>query len=169
MAEFQVRVASEVIYYFEELKKVYGTNIDTEITRSQILTRAFEETKSISNWTPIIEDVNTIPLTNLEYISGSGTNIKAQISDDTEKGIRNLKYLFPSFTNTRSVTLGVTVKYMLKGALILNKTGQVSLDKSGSLDYQFEIFESKLKNIVAPINHEMLINLLNDFKNKINL
>ena len=114
MAEFQVRVASEVIYYFEELKKVYGTNIDTEITRSQILTRAFEETKSISNWTPIIEDVNTIPLTNLEYISGSGTNIKAQISDDTEKGIRNLKYLFPSFTNTRSVTLGVTVKYILK-------------------------------------------------------
>ena len=61
--------------------------------------------------------------------------------NDTEKGIRNLKYLFPSFTNTRSVTLGVTVKYMLKGALILNKTGQVSLDKSGSLDYQFEILK----------------------------
>ena len=36
-------------------------------------------------------------------------------------------------------------------------------------NYQFEIFESKLKNMVAPINHEMLINLLNDFKNKINL
>lgn len=169
MAEFQVRVASEAIYYFEELKKIYADTIEGEITRSQILTRAFGETKSITNWTPIIEDTDTILLNNLEYISGNGTNIKAQISDEIEKGIRNLKYLMPSFTNTRSVTLGVTVKYMLKGALILNKTGQISLDKSSSLDYQIESLENNLKNIVAIINHEMLANILDDFKKKINL
>ena len=54
--EFQVRVSSEAIFYFEKLKKMYSNNSKIELTRSQILTRAFKETKVISNWTSIIND-----------------------------------------------------------------------------------------------------------------
>ena len=58
--EFQVRVSSEAIFYFEKLKKMYSNNSKIELTRSQILTRAFKETKVISNWTSIINDTETI-------------------------------------------------------------------------------------------------------------
>ncbi|HEL0791721.1 TPA: hypothetical protein TU171_001588, partial [Streptococcus equi subsp. zooepidemicus] len=109
MAEFQVRVSSEAIYYFEELKKYYTRDSKVDITRSQILTKAFEETKVITNWTSIINDTETISLEYLEYQKGYGTNVKVQISEEVEKGIRELKILLPNFTATRSVTFGVAV------------------------------------------------------------
>lgn len=171
MSEFQVRVSSETIYYFDELKKIYmnNDNTDVEITRSQILTRAFEETQSIVNWKVYIEDNKTISLKNLEYFNSSGTNVKVQIDDKIEKGIRSLKYIMPNFTGTRSVTLGVTVKVLLKTALILNKTDKVNINPSQSVDLQIKELKKNLENIVAIINHDLLDNILNDFKNKINL
>lgn len=167
MAEFQARVSGEVLFYFEELKKLYGKEAEErDITKSQILTRAFRETRGISNWIPIIEDTTSIPLNKMKY--EKSTSIKAELSEHTDKGIRDLKYILPSFTDTRSVTIGVTLKFLLKGALILNKTGQVaSMDELETIDYEFESLENNLKNLVAPINHEILSNMLSDFKNKL--
>ncbi|HEL2302765.1 TPA: hypothetical protein TZM69_000661 [Streptococcus suis] len=169
MAEFQVRVSSEGIFYFEELKKIYSGNSKIELTRSQILTRAFEETKAITNWEPIINDKETISLEYLEYQKGYGTNVKVQISEEVEKGIRELKILLPNFTTTRSVTIGVTVKFMLKGAILLNKTGRVNTNKNLSTLEAIEDLKQNLHDIVAPINYSLLENLLNNFKNSITL
>ncbi|BDS75124.1 Uncharacterised protein [Streptococcus pneumoniae] len=167
MAEFQVRVSSEAIYYFEELKKYYTRDSKVDITRSQILTRAFEETKVITNWTSIINDTETISLEYLEYQKGYGTNVKVQISEEVEKGIRELKILLPNFTATRSVTFGVAVKFMLKGAIILNKTGKINTDKNLSTIEAIEELKQNLQDIVAPINYNMLENILDSFKNNI--
>lgn len=167
MAEFQVRVSSEAIYYFEELKKYYTRDSKVDITRSQILTRAFEETKVITNWTSIINDTETISLEYLEYQKGYGTNVKVQISEEVEKGIRELKILLPNFTATRSVTIGVAVKFMLKGAIILNKTGKITTDKNLSTIEAIEELKQNLQDIVAPINYNMLENILDSFKNNI--
>ncbi|MGU7920689.1 hypothetical protein ACS6YF_10850 [Streptococcus suis] len=169
MAEFQVRVSSEGIFYFEELKKIYAGNSKIELTRSQILTRAFEETKAITNWEPIINDKETISLEYLEYQKGYGTNVKVQISEEVENGIRELKILLPNFTTTRSVTIGVTVKFMLKGAIILNKTGRVNTNKNLSTIEAIEELKQNLHDIVAPINYSLLENILNNFKNSITL
>ena len=169
MAEFLVRVSSETIFYFEELKKMYTNNPKIELTRSQILTRAFEETKSITNWTPIVEDKETISLNFLEYQNGYGTNVKVQISEEIKKGIGEVKILLPNFTGTRSVTIGVTVKFILKGAIILNKTGKVYTNKNISTIEAIEELKKKLHNIIAPINYNMLENILDDFKNSITL
>ena len=169
MAEFQVRVSSEGIFYFEELKKIYAGNSKIELTRSQILTRAFEETKAITNWEPIINDKETISLEYLEYQKGYGTNVKVQISEEVENGIRELKILLPNFTTTRSVTIGVTVKFMLKGSIILNKTGRVNTNKNLSTIEAIEELKQNLHDIVAPINYSLLENILNNFKNSITL
>lgn len=163
MAEFQVRVASEVIYYFEQLKKIYNDDENSEITRSQILMRAYKETNSIDDWTPIIEK-KMVSQNDFDYLSGHGTNIKVQISDEAEKGIRNLKYRMPAFTNTRSVTLGVTVKYVLKGALVLNKTGQVVVPQVDSINTQIKLLETDLKEIVASANYDRLETIISTFK-----
>lgn len=169
MAEFQVRVSSETIFYFDELKKIYTNILKNEPTRSQILTKAFEETKTITNWTPIINDKETISLRLLEYQSGYGINVKVQISEEVEKGIRELKILLPNFTATRSVTIGVAVKFILKGAIILNKTGKVTTDKNTSIVKAVEELKQNLQNIVAPINHNVLENIIDNFKNNITL
>lgn len=164
-----MRVSSETLYYFDILKEIYSDGKeDLEITRSQILTRAFEDTRGITNWEPIINDAETISLKNMEYYSGNGMKIKAKVSDQVDNGIRELKYVFPSFTATRSVTLGVTVKYLLKGAIILNKSGQLEMEKNQFLEEQIVELEKKLKDLVAVINHDTLSNLMLDFKNKIN-
>jgi hypothetical protein len=167
--EFQVRVSSEAIFYFEKLKKMYSNNSKIELTRSQILTRAFKETKVISNWTSIINDTETISLEYLEYQKGYGTNVKVQISDEVEKGIRELKILLPNFTTTRSVTIGVAVKFMLKGAIILNKTGKINTNKNLSTMEAIEELKQNLHDIVAPINYNILENILNNFKDNISL
>lgn len=169
MSEFQVRVSSEGIFYFEKLKKIYTSTSKIELTRSQILTRAFEETKVITNWTPIINDTETIPLEHLEYQKGYGTNVKVQISEEVEKGIRELKILLPNFTTTRSVTVGVAVKFMLKAAIILNVTGKVNIDKNLSSLKAIDELKQNLRDIVAPINYNMLENILDNFKNNISL
>lgn len=169
MTEFQVRVSSEGIFYFEKLKKIYTSTSKIELTRSQILTRAFEETKVITNWTPIINDTETISLEHLEYQKGYGTNIKVQISEEVEKGIRELKILLPNFTTTRSVTVGVAVKFMLKAAIILNITGKVNINKELSSLKAVDELKQNLQDIVAPINYNILENILDNFKNNISL
>jgi hypothetical protein len=169
MTEFQVRVSSEGIFYFEKLKKIYTSTSKIELTRSQILTRAFEETKAITNWTPIINDTETISLEHLEYQKGYGTNIKVQISEEVEKGIRELKILLPNFTTTRSVTVGVAVKFMLKAAIILNITGKVNINKELSSLKAVDELKQNLQDIVAPINYNILENILDNFKNNISL
>lgn len=169
MTEFQVRVSSEGIFYFEKLKKIYTSTSKIELTRSQILTRAFEETKAITNWTPIINDTETISLEHLEYQKGYGTNIKVQISEEVEKGIRELKILLPNFTTTRSVTVGVAVKFMLKAAIILNITGKVNINKELSSLKAVDELKKNLQDIVAPINYNILENILDNFKNNISL
>ncbi|HFR3428817.1 TPA: hypothetical protein ACHU7W_002082, partial [Streptococcus suis] len=80
---------------------------------------------------------------------------------------RELKILLPNFTATRSVTIGVAVKFMLKGAIILNKTGKITTDKNLSTIEAIEELKQNLQDIVAPINYNMLENILDSFKNNI--
>ena len=169
MTEFQVRVSSEGIFYFEKLKKIYTSTSKIELTRSQILTRADEATPAMPNRTPSINDTETISLEHLEYQKGYGTNIKVQISEEVEKGIRELKILLPNFTTTRSVTVGVAVKFMLKAAIILNITGKVNINKELSSLKAVDELKQNLQDIVAPINYNILENILDNFKNNISL
>ncbi|MEE5434564.1 hypothetical protein V2M14_11405, partial [Streptococcus pneumoniae] len=114
-------------------------------------------------------DTETISLEYLEYQKGYGTNVKVQISDEVEKGIRELKILLPNFTTTRSVTIGVAVKFMLKGAIILNKTGKINTNKNLSTMEAIEELKQNLQDIVAPINYNVLENIMDNFKNNISL
>ena len=58
---------------------------------------------------------------------------------------------------------------MLKGAIILNKTGKVNSNKNISTIEAIEELKKNLHNIIAPINYNILENILDDFKNNITL
>ena len=58
---------------------------------------------------------------------------------------------------------------MLKGAIILNKTGKINTDKNLSTMEAIEELKQNLHDIVAPINYNILENILNNFKDNISL
>ena len=107
--EFQVRVSSECMYYIGLLEEVYSKEFTGIVTRGMILSKAFEETKHLNNWLEINNDTHTIPLHNIEYSKGYGVKIKAEINENVDRGIRNLKIELPKYLPVRSVTIGVTV------------------------------------------------------------
>ncbi|MBM7643624.1 hypothetical protein [Streptococcus loxodontisalivarius] len=165
--EFQVRVSSECLLYLTLLKELYSKDTSGNITRGLIITRAFEESQAVTNWLEIYEDKHSIPLNDLEYKQGYGTKIKAEISDSVNRAIRDLKLELPKYLPTRSVTIGVTVRLICKAALLLNMNEKYKISASRSLDEEFQILEKELKELVAPINHEKLENIL--LKSKYNI
>ena len=165
--EFQVRVSSECLYYLSLLKELYSKDTEGNLTKGIILTRAFEESKAVKNWLEIYEDKHSIPLNTLEYSQGYGTKIKAEISEATNIGIRNLKLELPKYLPTRSVTIGVTVRLICKAALLLNMYDKVSIHKSRSLEDEFRQLENELKNIIAPVNYKALKTILLQTKQNI--
>ncbi|MBM7635907.1 hypothetical protein [Streptococcus saliviloxodontae] len=165
--EFQVRVSSECLLYLTLLEELYSKDTSGNITRGLIITRAFEESQAVTNWLDIYEDKHSIPLNDLEYKQGYGTKIKAEISDSVNRAIRDLKLELPKYLPTRSVTIGVTVRLICKAALLLNMNEKYKISASRSLDEEFQILEKELKELVAPINHEKLENIL--LKSKYNI
>ena len=163
MKQFQVRISVEAAYYIRELKKIYEKSEEIKITKATILTRAFQNSKVVSNWKKVIQD-NSIPLKNIYPVEEKELKLNVALSDDVDKGIKQYKEIFPSVTNTQSVTLGVCVKFLLKAELMT----QLDLNLSNSekdFDKQFDTLESQLKEITAPINHKILTDILWNFKN----
>ncbi|HFI0446499.1 TPA: hypothetical protein ACGOW0_000894 [Streptococcus suis] len=165
--EFQVRVSSECLLYLSLLEEIYSKDTTGNITRGLIITRALEESQAVSNWLEIYEDKHSIPLNNLEYSQGYGTKIKAEISNSVNRAIRELKLELPKYLPTRSVTIGVTVRLICKAALLLNLNEKHKINTARSLDEEFQILEKELQELVAPINHEKLENLLLKSKHSI--
>lgn len=165
--EFQVRVSSECLLYLSLLEELYSKDTSGKITRGLIITRALEESQAVTDWLEIYEDKHSIPLNNLEYNKGYGTKIKAEISDSVNRAIRELKLELPKYLPTRSVTIGVTIRLICKAALLLNMNEKYKISKTRSLEEEFQILEKGLKELVAPINHEKLENLLKKTKQNI--
>ena len=165
--EFQARVSSECMHYISLLEEIYSKEITGAVTRGIVLSKAFEETKNLNNWLKISEDTHTIPLHNIEYSKGYGVKIKAEISEKTDRGIRNLKIELPKYLPVRSVTIGVTVKLICKAAILLRRDEKFRQTEILSVSEHFEHLEEKLKKIVAPVNYDNLQDILVDSKNAI--
>ncbi|BBG82501.1 TPA: hypothetical protein VVE56_001435 [Streptococcus pneumoniae] len=165
--EFQVRVSSECMYYFSLLEEIYSKEFTGIVTRGMILSKAFEETKHLNNWLEINNDTLTIPLHNIEYSKGYGVKIKAEINENVDRGIRNLKIELPKYLPVRSVTIGVTVKLICKAAILLRTDEKFRQNETMSISEIFESLEKNLKKIVAPINYDNLQDILSDSKNEI--
>ena len=54
MTQFQVRISGEAAYYLRMLKEKYETSEGINITKATILTRAFQNSKTVTNWTKVV-------------------------------------------------------------------------------------------------------------------
>ncbi|HHK7075120.1 TPA: hypothetical protein ACQXJM_000609, partial [Streptococcus pneumoniae] len=113
MTQFQVRISGEAAYYLRMLKEKYETSEGINITKATILTRAFQNSKTVTNWTKVVQD-NSISLKNIYPVEEKELKLNVALSDEVAEGIKKYKEILPSATNTQSVTLGVCVKFLLK-------------------------------------------------------
>ena len=165
MSKFQVRISAESAFYIRELRKIYEQESDTHITKAIIIAKAFDSTQNVTNWKKVVQD-NSIPLNNIYPVEEKELKINVDISDRVASGIKQYKNILPSATNTRSVTLGVCLKYILKAALLSYQTQNDELISEDAIEKQFIELQKNLSDIVAPVNYDTLTNLLWDFKNK---
>ena len=145
--------------------KIYEKQTDTKITKAIILTKAFDTSLGITNWKKVVQD-NSIPLNNIYPVEEKELKLNVDVSDRVAKGITQYKQILPFATNTKSVTLGVCVKFIIKASLLVHLTEKENLESDDEFDKQFLILQSSLEELVAPINHDLLKNILWKFKNK---
>ena len=163
MTQFQVRISGEAAYYLRMLKEKYETSEGINITKATILTRAFQNSKTVTNWTKVVQD-NSISLKNIYPVEEKELKLNVALSDEVAEGIKKYKEILPSATNTQSVTLGVCVKFLLKAELMTQLNHDIS-EPEKDFDKKFSILEKQLLEIVAPVNHKLLSDTIWNFKN----
>lgn len=165
MSKFQVRISAESAFYIRELRKIYEEESDTHITKAVIIAKAFDSTQNVTNWKKVVQD-NSISLSNIYPVEEKELKINVDISDRVATGIKQYKNILPPATNTKSVTLGVCLKYILKAALLSYQIKNNELISDDEFEKQFIELQKNLAEIVAPVNYDTLTNLIWDFKSK---
>ncbi|WP_414047661.1 hypothetical protein ACMGE7_01935 [Macrococcus equi] len=162
MDYFQVRISIETQEYFRLLQEKYEEESKTNMTQAMVISKAIEDIASISNWKKVIDD-NSIKLRYIEPEEAKELRLRVQISDELKKTIDSYKFLLPKYTNTRSVTKGVTLKFIFKGALLLKSNPELGQDVI-NVDSIFNNFKDEIDQYIAPANQEEFNHLLDRIK-----
>ena len=89
------------------------------------------------------------------------------MSPQIQETIQNYKYYLPQFVGTRSITLGVTLNYIFKGAILIRKDSTLIDTVSKGVDSILDKYEARLINLIAPINKELFESTFKELKNEI--
>lgn len=164
MDYFQARISIETSEYFRLLKEKYEEEASANMTQAMVIAKAIDDVAAITNWDKVIHD-NSIKLRYIdkEELETKELRLRVQLSDQLKNTINNYKLLLPEYTKTRSVSIGVTLKFIFKGALLMRINPDIAEDKL-SIDSKFEKYESILLEYVAPANRDKFIALLSDLK-----
>ncbi|UOB20910.1 hypothetical protein [Macrococcus armenti] len=162
MDYFQARISIETSEYFRLLKEKYEEEASANMTQVMVISKALEDIASIINWEKVIDD-NSIKLRNTKSKKVKDLRIRVQISEELKKSIDSYKLFLPQFTNTRSVTKGVTLKYIFKGALLLKIKPELGKDVQ-NIDTIFNDFMDEINKFIAPANQTEFNHLLNRIK-----
>ncbi|WP_242311094.1 hypothetical protein [Bacillus cereus group sp. BfR-BA-01331] len=140
MDYYQARISIETARLMEQVKRLYENKKGVSITRADVLMSAYEDSLWVNDWQ---KDVREEPVSIEKVdIKPSAQKLKVHISDDVEQGIKRLKQEIPSQINSRSVTYGVVIEYILKAAYIKN----IRDEEIGS---PVQIAERKIREVVA--------------------
>ncbi|AXI66674.1 TPA: hypothetical protein ACGO97_001067 [Streptococcus suis] len=162
MNYFQARISIETAYYFNYLKKIYQDETSDYITQAFVIAKAIDEISGINSWEKIISD-NSIKIENTNF-EEKDLRLRIQITPQLEETIKYYKSYLPQFIGTRSITLGVTLKFILKAVILLRKNPDFLNSTSQNIEEIFEIYEQKILDYIAPANHSQFIQLFTELK-----
>lgn len=167
MDYFQARISRETACFFEMLKNKYEIESNSNFTQAAVISKAVEEVSAINDWEKIINDTTTVKIKTDIEITDKDLRIRVQISPQIKISIENYKYFFPQFVGTRSVTLGVTLHHIFKGALLIRENPSLVNPVVDDIDDIFANGEAKMLDLIAPINREIFKNIFSEMKNDV--
>ena len=116
MNYYQARISFETAQYLEEMRLYYELVTGGSVSKGECLNRAYRDSLSIVDWKKVYE--SKILISN-HSISDSSKLLKVQITEETRDGIQKLKSTLPLVLGSRSVTVGVCIREILKAAYIV--------------------------------------------------
>ncbi|MDK1734774.1 hypothetical protein [Dellaglioa algida] len=120
MDYYQARISIETARLLEKMRLFYEEKVGGTVTKGDCLIKAYYDSLWVKNWKEIF-DSPMPPINNFDYkVSSTGQMLKIQITNDVKESIQNLKSTLPEIIGTRSVTVGVCIREILKSAYITN-------------------------------------------------
>lgn len=166
MDYFQARISRETAQYFQILTEIYEQKNEDNLTQSNVISQALEDISALSEWEKIVKD-NTIKIKSKKEITDKDLRIRVQLSPQIQESIQNYKYYLPQFVGTRSITLGVTLNYIFKGAILVRSNPDLIDNLTRSIDNILDKYETRLVDLIAPINREFFESTFKELKNEI--
>lgn len=166
MEYFQARISRETAQYFQILNDIYEQEYQEVLTQANIISKALEDVSVLSQWEKIVND-NTIKIHPKKEITEKDLRIRVQLSPQIQESIQNYKYYLPQFVGTRSVTLGVTLNYIFKGAIFVRSNPDLIDNLSKNIDNILDKYEKRLLDLIAPINRDFFESTFKELKNEV--
>lgn len=166
MNYLQVRISRKTAQYFQFLQNIYEKEYGKSLTQASIISQAVEDVSLISKWDKVIDD-DSFKIKSDKEITGKDLRIRVQLSPQIQDSIQNYKYYLPQFVGTRSITLGVALKYIFKGAILIRENPSLQDNLSKGVDRILDKYESRLQDLVAPINKDFFDSIFKELKNEI--
>lgn len=166
MEYFQARISRETAQIFQVLKDIYEQEYEEKMTQATIISKALDDVSVLSQWDKVVKD-NSIRIKSSKEITEKDLRIRVQLSPQIQETIQNYKYYLPQFVGTRSITLGVTLNYIFKGAILIRKDSTLIDTVSKGVDSILDKYGARLINLIAPINKELFESTFKELKNEI--
>lgn len=166
MNYFQVRISRQTAQYFQYLQNIYENEFGKSLTQASIISQAVEDVSVISKWNEVIND-DLFKINFGTEITDKDLRIRVQLSPQIQESIQNYKYYLPQFVGSRSITAGVTLKYIFKGAILIRENPSLQDNFSKEVDGILDKYDSKLQDLVAPINKDLFDSIFRELKNEI--
>lgn len=167
MEYYQARISNETAQLLEMMRIFYQNKTGGNVTKGDCLMMSYQDSLWVKDWNLILN--SQIPYQEIKNyeISSTAKLLKIQISNEVREGIQQLKTTLPNLIGTRSVTIGVCIREILKASYI--KNFDIHMQPS-IISEVYDIFKVEKINIIESeniANKEQLLKILNDIELKI--
>lgn len=166
MEYFQVRISKETAQIFQTLKDIYEQADGKSLTQAMIISNAVDDVSALKQWDKVVND-NSIRGKSLKEITEKDLRIRVRLSPQIQETIQNYKYYLPQFVGTRSITLGVALKFIFKGAILVQKDSNLIDPASKDIDGIMDSYKARLTDLIAPTNKDVFESVFKEMKNEI--
>ncbi|WP_143463125.1 hypothetical protein [Levilactobacillus enshiensis] len=166
MEYLRVRISKETAQIFQALRDVYEQAYGKPMTQAMIISKALDDISNLSRWDKVINNTSA-SIKTLKEITEKDLRIRVQLSPQMQETIQNYKYYLPQFAGTRSITLGVTLKFIFKGAMLVQNDSTLLDSESRDIGSILSDCESRLAELIAPTNKDTFESLFKELKHEI--
>ena len=161
MGYYQARLSIETARLLEGMRIYYEKKIGGNVSKGDCLIMAYADSLWVEDWKKIFDEPT--PPTDKYEISPTAQLLKVQVTDDVKNGIQDLKKTLPKLIGTRSVTVGISIREILKAAYIKNNKSKIPENIRDLFRQEKERINYEVNSLEKPD----IINLLDGIENQI--